>query len=99
MIQSLITAVLHAVPTAAVLIYMATAVRLLHFQPNGARHRRWLSAAASILVAALASRAASIVLFSAPVSIAELIIAIALWRAAMASRGNLAHLIRNSIDG
>ncbi|WP_083228590.1 phage holin family protein [Bordetella sp. H567] len=99
MIHPLLSFASHAVPTAAVLVYMATALRLLCFRPNGSRHRHGLSAAVTIVVAALACRAASILLRADPVSLPELIIAIALWRAAMASRGNLAHLIRSPIDG
>lgn len=99
MIPTLLSLAQHAVPTTAVLIYLATALRLLCFQPNGARHRHLLSAAATILVAALTCRAASIVLYADPVTVAELIIAIALWRATMASRGNLANFLRSPIDG
>jgi hypothetical protein len=87
------------VPTATVLVYIATALRLLCFRPNGARHRHGLSAAVTVLIAALTCRAAGIVLYVQPVSVPELIIAIALCRAAMASRGNLAHLLRSAIDG
>jgi chromate transport protein ChrA len=99
LIESLVTALLHAVPTAAVLVYLATALRLLCFRPNGSRHRHGLSAAVTILVGALACRAAGILLYVEPVSPSELVIAVTLWRAAMASRGNLAHLLRSAVDG
>jgi chromate transport protein ChrA len=95
----LLATILQTVPTATVLVYIATALRLLCFRPNGARHRHGLSAAVTVLIAALTCRAAGIVLYVQPVSVPELIIAIALCRAAMASRGNLAHLLRSAIDG
>lgn len=87
----------HLVPLAAAIAYLASAVRLLCFQRNGARIRRGISLVACLLIAALLCAGLEILLYQRPVSPWQAAIAVLLCILVYRSRGNLAALLRPSV--
>lgn len=87
----------HLVPLAAAVAYLASAVRLLCFQRNGARIRRGISLVACLLIAALLCAGLEILLYQRPVSPWQAAIAVLLCILVYRSRGNLAALLRPSV--
>ena len=91
------TALLHLIPLAAALAYLASALRLLCFQRNGARIRRGISLLACLLIGALICAGLEIILYQRPVSPWQAAIAVLLCILVYRSRGNLAALLRPSV--
>ncbi len=91
------TALLHLIPLAAALAYLASALRLLCFQRNGARIRRGISLLACLLIGALICAGLEIILYQRPVSLWQAAIAVLLCILVYRSRGNLAALLRPSV--
>ncbi|EOK5393413.1 hypothetical protein AO946_23380 [Pseudomonas aeruginosa] len=91
------TALLHLIPLAAALAYLASALRLLCFQRNGARIRRGISLLACLLIGALICAGLEILLYQRPVSLWQAAIAVLLCILVYRSRGNLAALLRPSV--
>lgn len=91
------TALLHLIPLAAAVAYLASALRLLCFQRNGARIRRGISLLACLLIGALICAGLEIILYQRPVSPWQAAIAVLLCILVYRSRGNLAALLRPSI--
>lgn len=86
----------HLLPLAAALAYIASALRLLCFQRNGARYRRGISLLACLLIAALLCAGLEIILFNPRVSFWQTAIAVLLCNLVYRSNGNLAALLRPS---
>ena len=91
------TALLHLIPLAAAVAYLASALRLLCFQRNGARIRRGISLLACLLIGALICAGLEILLYQRPVSLWQAAIAVLLCILVYRSRGNLAALLRPSL--
>lgn len=91
------TALLHLIPLAAAVAYLASALRLLCFQRNGARIRRGISLLACLLIGALICAGMEIILYQRPVSPWQAAIAVLLCILVYRSRGNLAALLRPSV--
>ena len=91
------TALLHLIPLAAALAYLASALRLLCFQRNGARIRRGISLLACLLIGALICAGLEIILYQRPVSPWQAAVAVLLCILVYRSRGNLAALLRPSV--
>lgn len=91
------TALLHLIPLAAAVAYLASALRLLCFQRNGARIRRGISLLACLLIGALICAGLEILLYQRPVSLWQAAIAVLLCILIYRSRGNLAALLRPSV--
>lgn len=91
------TALLHLIPLAAAVAYLASALRLLCFQRNGARIRRGISLLACLLIGALICAGLEIILYQRPVSPWQAAIAVLLCILVYRSRGNLAALLRPSV--
>ncbi|KJC17438.1 phage holin family protein [Pseudomonas aeruginosa] len=91
------TALLHLIPLAAAVAYLASALRLLCFQRNGARIRRGISLLACLLIGALICAGLEILLYQRPVSLWQAAIAVLLCILVYRSRGNLAALLRPSV--
>lgn len=91
------TALLHLIPLAAAVAYLASALRLLCFQRNGARIRRGISLMACLLIGALICAGLEILLYQRPVSLWQAAIAVLLCILVYRSRGNLAALLRPSV--
>lgn len=81
-------------PLLAALAYIASAMRLVCFQRNGARIRRGISLLACQLIAALLCNAVDILLYRQHVSPWQAGIAVLLCILVYRSRGNLAALLR-----
>lgn len=90
------TALQHLVPLAAAIAYLASALRLLCFQRNGARIRRGISLLACLLIGSLLCAALEILLYQRPVSPWQTSVAVLLCILVCRSRGNLAALLRPS---
>ncbi len=91
------TALLHLIPLAAAVAYLASALRLLCFQRNGARIRRGISLLACLLIGSLICAGLEILLYQRPVSPWQAAIAVLLCILVYRSRGNLAALLRPSV--
>lgn len=91
------TLLLHLVPLAAAVAYLASALRLLCFQRNGARIRRGISLLACLMIGALLCAGLEILLYQRPVSLWQAAIAVLLCILVYRSRGNLAALLRPSV--
>jgi hypothetical protein len=89
---------LAALSTLAALLYVLTAGRLICYQPNGARHRVFVSLLATVTIAALMWRALEILLLREYAGYAEPGIAALLCVLAWLARGNVAALFRNRSD-
>lgn len=81
-------------PVLAALAYLASALRLVCFQRNGARIRRGISLLACLLIGALLCAGLEILLYQRPVSPWQTAIAVLLCILVYRSRGNLAALLR-----
>ena len=81
-------------PMLAALAYIASALRLVCFQRNGARIRRGISLLACLLIGALFCAGLEILLYQRPVSPWQAAIAVLLCILVYRSRGNLAALLR-----
>lgn len=90
------TVLLHLIPLAAAIAYLASGVRLLCFQRNGARYRRGVSLLASLLIGTLLCSGLEILLYQRPVSVWQAVLAVLLCILVYRSRGNLAALLRPS---
>ena len=90
------TALQHLVPLAAAIAYLASALRLLCFQRNGARIRRGISLLACLLIGSLLCASLEILLYQRPVSPWQTSVAVLLCILVCRSRGNLAALLRPS---
>lgn len=88
---------LHLLPLLAALAYLASALRLLCFQRNGARIRRGISLLACVLIGALLCAGVEILLYHRPVSVWQTVLAVLLCLLIYRSRGNLAALLRPSL--
>lgn len=73
---------------------LITAIRLITFTPNGARHRPWISALATALIAATLIKALLILLYHPVVDPADALISTLLCCMVVRARGNLAALLR-----
>ncbi len=93
----MVTLLMHLVPLAAAVAYLASALRLLCFQRNGARIRRGISLLACLLIGALLCAGLEILLYQRPVSLWQAAIAVLLCILVYRSRGNLAALLRPSL--
>lgn len=81
-------------PMLAALAYIASALRLVCFQRNGARIRRGISLLACLLIGALLCAGLEILLYQRPVSPWQTAIAVVLCILVYRCRGNLATLLR-----
>ncbi|WP_397377125.1 phage holin family protein [Pseudomonas sp.] len=81
-------------PLLAAVAYIASAMRLVCFQRNGARIRRGISLLACLLIAALLCAGLEILLYHKPVSPWQTAVAVLLCIIVYRSRGNLATLLR-----
>lgn len=74
--------------------YLLTAIRLITFARNGARHRPWISALATSLIAATLTKAVLILLYHPVVDPTDALISTLLCCMVVRARGNLAALLR-----
>ncbi|SFT48860.1 MULTISPECIES: phage holin family protein [Pseudomonas] len=84
-------------PLLAAVAYIASAMRLVCFQRNGARIRRGISLIACLLIAALLCAGLEILLYQPHVSPWQTAIAVILLILVYRSRGNLAALLRPTL--
>lgn len=91
------TLLLHLVALAAAVAYLASGLRLLCFQRQGARIRRGISLLACLFIAALLCAGLEILLYQPRVSPWQAAIAVLLCILICRCRGNLAALLRPNL--
>lgn len=79
----------------AALAYLLAGLRIICFQRNGARYRRWVSLAASAIAGCCLASAVEIVFLKAPAGFAQAALAVCLCVLLFRSRGNVADMLRS----
>lgn len=74
--------------------YLLAGLRIICFQRNGARYRRWVSLSASGIAGCCLASAVEIVFLNAPAGFAQAALAVCLCVLLFRSRGNVADMLR-----
>lgn len=74
--------------------YLLAGLRIICFQRNGARHRRWVSLSAAVIAGCCFALVVEIVFLNAPAGFAQAALAVFLCVLLFRSRGNVADMLR-----
>ena len=78
----------------AAIAYLLAGLRIICYQRNGARYRRWVSLAASGIAGCCLASAVEIVFLKVPAGLAQAALSVCLCYLLFRSRGNVANMLR-----
>lgn len=78
----------------AAIAYLLAGLRIICYQRNGSRYRRWVSLAASGIAGCCLASAVEIIFLKVPAGFAQAALSVCLCYLLFRSRGNVAHMLR-----